>query len=361
MVGYLLLPAFVLGLIVIILLLSPGKPFPFIDEKGMPLSGAISEKRFVKINGVDQGMFIISKDESNPVLLFLHGGPGMPEYFLTEQYPTGLEDIFTVVWWEQRGAGLSYRSDISPETLTVEQVISDTIEVTNYLRKRFNKEKIFLMGHSWGSFIGVQAASRAPELYQAYIGVGQMSYQLKSENLAYEYMLQKSKEIGDRRMLQKLENNPVTMTIPLPDSYLALRDEAMHRLGIGTTRNMKSVVTGIFFPSLRSRVYTADEKVNLWRGKIFSRKILWNQMLAVNLIDQIARLDLPVYFFIGRYDLTVSCSVAEEFFEKIKAPVKGFYFFEHSAHSPIFEEPDKALKILRVDVLLGGNQLADLK
>ena len=103
--------------------------------------GSISEKIFLNINGVRQGMFIRSKNVTNPVLLYLHGG--MPDYFLTERYPTGLEDIFTVVWWEQRGSGLSYSSNIPRESITLDQMISDTKEVTNYLRKRFGQEKIY--------------------------------------------------------------------------------------------------------------------------------------------------------------------------------------------------------------------------
>jgi pimeloyl-ACP methyl ester carboxylesterase len=169
----------------------PGKPQPFVDENKSPLAGSISEKVFVNINGVKQGMFIKSKDATHPVLLYLHGG--MPETFLTQRYPTGLEDLFTVVWWEQRGSGISYSADIPPETMTLEQMISDTLEMTNYLRHRFGKEKIYLMGHSGGTFIGIQAAARAPELYYAYIGVAQMSNQFKSERLAYEYMLQQFK------------------------------------------------------------------------------------------------------------------------------------------------------------------------
>ena len=149
-------------LVGMLLACSPGKPKPFVDENGRPLAGSISEKVFVNINGMEQGMFIISKDATHPVLLYLHGG--MPDYFLTQKYPTGLEDYFTVVWWEQRGSGLSYSTDIPPESITVEQLISDTLAVTNYLRQRFGQEKIYLMGHSGGTFIGIQAAARAPEL-----------------------------------------------------------------------------------------------------------------------------------------------------------------------------------------------------
>ena len=344
----------------ILLIRSPGKPKPFADGNGSPLAGSISEKIHVTINGVEQGMFIKSKDETHPVLLYLHGG--MPDYFLTRKYPTGLEDIFTVVWWEQRGSGISYSPGIPPETMTLEQMISDTLELTNYLRHRFGKEKIYLMGHSGGTFIGIQAAARAPELYYAYIGVAQMANQLKSESLAYEYMLKQFKENGNTKLVRKLEAAPVTMTGGTPDAYRKVRDVAMHSLGIGTTHDMKSVITGIFLPSLASRDYTFLEKVNMWRGKSRSGiSVMWDTMLATDLSGEVPELDLPVYFFEGIYDYTCSYIEAKSYFENLKAPVKGFYTFEKSAHSPLFEEPEKMQLILKEDVLAGLNSLADIK
>jgi pimeloyl-ACP methyl ester carboxylesterase len=338
--------------------MSPGKPIPFVDKNGSLLADSISEKIFLNINGVSQGMFIKSKDTSHPVLLYLHGG--MPDYFLTQYYPTGLEDYFTVVWWEMRGSGISYSADIPPETMNQEQMISDTLEVTNYLRHRFGKEKIYLMGHSGGTFIGIQAAARAPELYYAYIGVAQMSNQLRSEKLAYDYMLRQFKQNRNNEMVRRLEAAPVTMADGTPDAYLALRDEGMHSLGIGTTHDMNSVITGILLPSLTCREYTLSEKINMWRGKARSGvALLWNKMLTTDMTIQVPELDIPVYFFEGIYDYTVSFTEARSYFENLKAPVKGFYTFENSAHSPLFEEPEKMRKIMQEDVLAGANNLAD--
>jgi pimeloyl-ACP methyl ester carboxylesterase len=341
-----------------LLLVSPGKPEPFRDADGRPLAGSISEKIRVPINGLDQGMFIVGKDVTNPVLLYLHGG--LPETFLTKRYPTGLEDDFTVVWWEQRGSGLSYRPDIPPETMTAEQFISDTLEVTDYLRKRFGQDKIYLMGHSGGSFIGIQAAARAPERYHAYVGVAQVSHQLESERLAYEYMLQQFRERGDGKMVRRLEAAPVTMAGGTPRAYLALRDAGMHSLGIGTTHEMRSVLDGVFLPSWLCRDYTLGEKINLWRGKFRSGvSSLWGEMIATDLSVRTPEVGIPVYFFEGAYDYTCSTTEAKAYFEALKAPVKGFYTFEQSAHSPLFEEPAKALRILREDVRRGTNRLAD--
>ena len=355
------LSAFLAGVVIlmgVLLFFSPGTPAPFVDRDGTPLPGSISEKIFVDINGAQQGMFIKSKDKTHPVLLYLHGG--LPDYFLTEQYPTGLENDFTVVWWEQRGSGLSYNAGAPPEAVTVEQLISDTLEVTKYLRQRFGQQKIYLMGHSGGSFIGIQAAARAPELYEAYIGVGQMSDQIQSEIMAHDYMLAKYRQAGNDDMVRQLEASPVTLAGGTSQAYLALRDGAMHGLGIGTMHGMTSVFSGIFVPSLTFREYTFREKINLWRGKSQSGvSALWTSILATDLTKQVPELKIPAYFLGGVYDYTCSSVLAKKYLMAIKAPVKGFYSFQQSAHSPMFEEPDKVQTILREDVITGENRLAE--
>lgn len=347
----------------LLMVYSPGKPKPFLDENGKEISGSISEKIHVKINGVEQGMFIKGKDKTKPVLLFVHGGPGMPEYVISQNYETVLENYFTVCWWEQRGAGLSFNSDISPDTITVDQLISDTIEVTNYLRNRFKQDKIYLMGHSWGSFIGIQTVAREPELYNAYIAISQMSRQLESEKLAYEYIVKQYKMEGNKKVLEKLENSPIDQETNLPIKYWEMREDLMHSLGIGTTHDMKSVITGIFLPVMKSPEYTLKEKINLWRYKFSSPSVkkLQSKMYGTDLIKGIQKLDVPVYFCHGIYDYTDSYQIAKEHFDKLQAPMKGFYTFNASAHSPLFEEPEKFGHILEEDVLNGTNNNADKK
>jgi len=349
--------ASVLVLAGVLLLWSPGRPTPFLDDNGKPLPGSISEKIHVNINGVEQGMFIKGKDSSNPVLLYLHGG--MPDYFLTQDYPTGLDEYFTVVWWEQRGSGISYSSDIPPESVNPDQLVSDTLSVTNYLRSRFGQQKIYLMGHSGGTFIGIQAAARAPELYRAYIGVAQMSNQLESEKLAHAYLLRRFKDDGNAKMVRTLEEAPVTDSIPLPDSYQSVRDSAMHSLGIGTTHDMKSIVTGLLLRSFQNREYTLSEKIGMWRGKISSGSRLWNTQLSADLTKKVTRLEVPVYFVHGVYDYTVSYPLAKSYYEHLDAPLKGFYTFTKSAHSPLVRGAKRMLEIMQADVLAGANGLAD--
>ena len=347
----------VLLLVGLLLLWSPGRPTQFLDASGTPLQGSISEKIHVTINGVEQGMFIKGKDVSNPVLLYLHGG--MPDYFLTQDYPTGLDEYFTVVWWEQRGSGLSYSSDIPPESVNPDQLVSDTVSVTNYLRSRFAQDKIYLMGHSGGTFIGIQAAAQASELYHAYVAVAQMSNQLESEKLAYAYMLQRYKDEGNAKMVRTLEEAALTDSVPLPDLYLSARDSAMHSLGIGTMHDMKSVVAGLLLRSFQNREHTLSEKIGMWRGKIFSGSRLWNTQLSTDLTRKVTRLQIPVYFFHGVYDYTVSYPLAKSYYDQLDAPMKGFYTFTKSAHSPLFEEPRIMREIMQADVLHRANRLAD--
>ncbi len=316
-------------------LVSPGLPQPFLDENSNVIARSISEKVFIDVNGVRQGMFIKGRDSTHPLLLYLHGG--MPDYFLTQQHPTGMDEGFTVVWWEQRGSGISYASDIPRETLTVEQLIADTLTVTDYLRDRFRQDKIYLMGHSGGSFIGIQAAARAPERYHAYIGVAQMSYQIESERLAYDYMLREYGARGNSSMVKKLEVAPVTLD-GVPAAYVAIRDEAMHELGIGTMHDMRSLLWGLVIPSLQFREYTLTEKINLWRVKSGSGiSVAWDRMASSDLRKAVPELSIPGYFLEGRWDYTCNNQLRRSYFDVPRAPVKGFYTFEQSAHSPIFE------------------------
>ncbi|BAL00103.1 hypothetical protein OBV_29040 [Oscillibacter valericigenes Sjm18-20] len=347
----------IISCFVILLILSPGQMKQFTNENGEVLKNSLSEKIFTEINGVKMGMIIESKNILNPILLFVHGGPGMPEYWLTDKYPTGLEDYFTVVWWDQRGAGLSYSSDIDAHTMTTEQFVNDTIAVTNYLRGRFGQNKIYLMAHSWGTYIGIQAVQKAPELYNAYIGVGQDVNICESEKLAYEYMLNYYKNSGDEKTLMQLEFTPYDSK-----GYDKIRDSVMHRAGIGTMHDMNSVITGIFFNSLGCKEYTLTEKINLWRGKIYSGdSMLKDEFHSSDLSKIVTKLDLPVYFMSGAYDYTVNHTMAEDYFEQLDAPAKGFYLFQNSAHSPMFEEPENFLNIIQKDVLTGKTELTNIK
>ena len=349
--------------VIILLLYSPGKPKQYLDLQGKPLAGSISEKTFVTIGGVKQGMFIRSKNINNPVLLYVHGGPAFPNYFLFDKYEPGLEDYFTVCYWEQRGCGLSYSSVVTLESMTFEQLTADCIEVTNYLCKRFGKEKIYLMAHSGGSPIAIMAAAKAPQLYQAYIGMAQITNQAESEKIAYKYMLERYKSEGNKKTLEELGKFPILETDTCFQGFYKslIRDKTMHELGIGTMRNMKSVFLGVFIPVWTCKAYSIREKVNIWVSKFsFIKKAKFvDQLFQMDIPSSIPKLEIPTYFFSGKYDLTVNIGLSKAYLEKLQAPVKGFYTFECSAHSPLFEESKRAMEIIKNDILNKKNDLAD--
>jgi pimeloyl-ACP methyl ester carboxylesterase len=333
---------------------SRGKTKPFTDGNGNILEGSISEKTFVDVNGASLGMFIMAKDRNKPVLLFLGGGPAIPEYLLEIARPSGLENEFVVCYLSYRGTSLSYDPKTAVESMTTDQYIDDAVEITNYLRNRFGQEKIYLMGHSFGSYVGINTVFQFPELYHAYIAMSQIADQNRSEIQAYNYMYEQYQAQGNARMIKRFEENPVTAPEDLIKYFTLsdLRDTAMHDLGVGTTRDMNSVISGLFFPSLRYTVYTPKERINIWRGNNFVKTTpIKTSIFSFNAFDEIPEIDVPIYFFAGIYDYTVCYSIQKEYYEQIKAPLKAFYTFDNSAHSPLFEESEKALEILSRDVL----------
>jgi pimeloyl-ACP methyl ester carboxylesterase len=355
--------AILLIIIGILLYLSPGTPEKFKDDNNLVIECSISEKVFVNIGGVRQGMFICGKNMNNPVLLYVHGGPAFPNYFLIDKYKPGLEDHFTVCYWEQRGGGLSYSKGVTPESMTFEQLTKDAIEVTNYLRKRFGQDKIFLMAHSGGTAFAIKAAEQAPELYHAYIGIAQITRQLNSERIAYQYMLDQYKKERNHAKVKELQQYPVMRldTAALSFYKSLVRDQSMHELGIGTMHSMRSVFTGVFIPVWLCKAYTLKEKCNIWKSKFtfLKQTNLFKELFETDLPAQVTKLMIPVYFMSGKYDLTVNYSLSRDYLESLDAPIKGFYTFEHSAHSPIYEEPSRFIEIMVKDVAGLTNELAD--
>jgi pimeloyl-ACP methyl ester carboxylesterase len=354
---------FLLILTGILLMYSSGKIEPYLDENGKPLIGSISDKICINIGGVQQGMFIKSKNINNPILLYVHGGPAFPNYFLMDKFKPELEDYFTVCYWEQRGGGLSYTPEVTLESMNFNQLASDAIEVTNYLRKRFGKEKIYIMAHSGGTPIALLAVQKEPKLYDAYIGMGQMTNQAKSEKMAYQYMLEQYTANGNQKSVNQLKKYPVLDADSniLPFYKSNIRDQYMHELGIGTMHKMTSVFWGIFIPVWTCKAYTLREKINIWQSKFsfLPKTNLINEMLETDFSVNVPKLNIPVYFLSGKYDLTVNINLSKAYLTQLQAPLKGFYTFNNSAHSPLFEEPLLVRQIIEKDILNNKNSLAD--
>ncbi len=332
--------------VIIVAANSPGKLEPLCDADGNEIAGAIAEKTFVEIGGVRQGMFIRSENPENPVILFLHGGPGSPELpmILPTETPERLEKYFTVCYWDQRGAGMSYNESFTAEDMTPERFVEDTREVTEYLRGRFGVDKVYLAGHSWGSYLGVKVIERYPELYVAYIGIGQVTWQQRSERLAYDYMLAHATEIGDEEAVRQLKMfDPAASDFPTNRYLMSTRTLLMNKYRIGILRG------GVTMGDLAKDVlqfggYTFGEKLNFLRGSMSSIEALFHNVIADNMFESSTAFDIPVYVVHGKWDYQVSYALAREWLDAVEAPAKGLFTFEDSAHSPNMDEPERFVR-----------------
>ena len=327
---------------------SPGKLEQLKDKEGNVIAASLTEKQFIEIGGMQQGFFLRSENPESPVILFLHGGPGSPELALLYKYEIAerLEKYFTVCYWDQRGAGMTFSNSIDPSTMTVEQMVEDTRQVTEYLKRRFNREKIYLVGHSWGSFLGIKTIEKHPEHYAAYIGIGQVTNQVESEKLAYDYMLQHAMEIDDKPAVKNLKKHDRNAPdFPALDYIGTVRSLLMNKYGIGIMHSDFSMA-GLIKDILFFKGYTLSEKFKFIQGMMFSQTHLWDYVVNSNLFESSTIFQVPVYITQGKYDYQVSYTLAREYFEIIDAPDKAFFTFEESAHSPNGEEPEKFVQIV---------------
>lgn len=298
---------------------TPGRTRAIASPQG------IASLERVRIGGVEQFVLIRGNDTSFPVLLFLHGGPGMPAMYLAHAFQRELERNFVVVQWDRRGAGKSYREDVS-STLTTEQLVADTVALTNLLRARFHQEKIYLVAHSWGTYLGMIVIARHPELYHAYVGIGQLARSSPIGGIQDEYIRQSARRTGDQDAIKELE-----------EKGASVRETLLFKFG-GEIRSSKSFLP-LLLTGLAAPEYSLRDARNIPKGvSLYSRKFIYNS-ISGELMDVIMRVEIPVYFFTGRYDYTDPFTLTEQYFSKIQAPEKHMVWFEDSAHFPFYEEP----------------------
>jgi len=300
----------------------------------------------VELGGVEQTIYLRGRDRNNPVMLFLHGGPGVPELPLARDFGLRLEEHFVVVHWDQRGAGNSCTSDVPDESLNLEQYLADTVELVNLLRNRFDVEKIYLVGHSWGSILGVLVTERHPELFYAYVGMGQVVNMNRGENISYRFVLDRAKAEENEEALAELETiHPpyaTTQELLTQRAWLSHYHGDVYKGG-GTS----TLVRGV----LLSPEYSIGKKLSFYGCAINSVDQAWGDIQDLDFIRDILRLDLPVYFFAGRHDYNTPFELVEEFSRTLEAPHNEIVWFEESAHSPNLEESDLYQEILIQKVL----------
>lgn len=298
-------------------------------------SNSIHVLEQVKINGTGHEIMIRGEDLENPVILYLHGGPGASELSYAKKYQDLLESQFTIVNYDQRASGKSYHFFEDYSNLSADLLVEDALAVTDYITKRLGKKKVILMGHSYGTYIGTLAAHRAPEKYEAYIGIGQMADTQQSEMDGWNYVMEQAQLADNHEDVEQLEQ--IYETIKQGQAFTP-RD-IVKRYG-GASRLIDSPDTS-FLGMTFSNEYNMLDAIRYNKGIIYSQEILISEAMSRPLPSLITKLDLPFYFVMGDYDFMTSSHAAKVFFDQIEGSGKGFTSYKNSAHYPHYEEKQR--------------------
>ncbi len=323
---------------------------PILDDAGNTIPNSIAVMEQVNLGGDDQWITIRGKSIDNPVLLFLAGGPGGSELAWTRQYLSALEDHFVVVNWDQPGAGKSYAA-VDIATLTPERYVSDAYELTQLMRERFHQDKIYVLGESWGSILGTWLVQQYPELFHAYIASAQMVYTTLDDQMGYEFALQYATEQGNTAVVEQLRRTgspPYTGpgSFWTYAAYLNVLNSYMYSHANGEGGGDNRLLDVITAPE-----YGLVDKVNWVRGldEVFTN--VYPRLGEIDMITNAPKLDVPVYFITGRWDVNAMTSLVERYYDVLEAPYKELIWFENSGHTPLYEEPRHFVDVMVNTVL----------
>jgi proline iminopeptidase len=326
----------------------PASTDAILTDRGTPMAGSIAELIRVPVGGHNQAMMIRGTSIKKPVLLFLAGGPGGTELGAMRRHGQGLEKEFVVVTWDQRGTGKSYDNLDPTSALTLQQAVSDTIEVSNYLRNRFGQDKIYLLGQSYGTILGVLAAQQHPELYRAYIGVGQMVDPRETDGVFYQDALAWGRRTNNPALVRKL-----TTSGPPPYADMLDYEPALTKDGqvypYDHTHNSEGA--GGFSTNLFVKEYTLMEQLHAFAGLFDVFTILYPQLQGIDFRKDASHLSLPVYLMEGRFEAPGRLGPAKQWFNLLDAPAKHLITFDTSGHRPLFEQPDLFGQLMSTTVL----------
>ncbi len=313
------------------------------EERAITSLAGINSLESVRIGGIDQWIEVRGQNVNNPILLVIHGGPGVAFIPLARSFQGPWENRFTVVEWDQRGAGKTYASndkDLQRRTMNVPQMEQDTLDVTNYLRNRFQRKKIFVLGHSWGSLLGLWLAHEHPDLIYAYVGVGQTVNPKQNDEVAYRDALQEAGSTHNQQAVRELESNAPFQNVDLRKGQ--------------TTENWQAALlgppsNGVAFMNIRRVLsslvsapeYSLADDFSFPRGQLFSLEILIPQARKGDLTQLGSDFGVSIFFFEGRHDPYARPCLIWSYYQTIKAPHKEFIWFDNSGHFPFFEEKQK--------------------
>lgn len=298
-------------------------------------------EEWVTLNGSRQNIRVRSCSAQNPVILFLHGGPGVCDRHWVMHYQSALAARYTMVLWDQRGSGKSYCKAIKAKTPDVEEYIQDAKALIEYLCQKFRQEKIIIACHSWGTVIGAPLAQRYPEHLLAYIAQGQVVNGAENERISYEFCLREAARRHDQKAVQKLRGNgPKNGVYPSAKAMRTQRD-CLTRYGGADYKERGGLVSSLLIPLLKMEGYRLTDVPGYIQGALYLSDVMWPQVVARDYDASIPALDIPVLMTTGRHDYNTPFELARGWFDKLQCPYKEWVWFEDSAHSPIKEEPEK--------------------
>lgn len=338
--------AFLMVIVLFLLykILICGHTMPNFNKNG------IAEYDTVELGGVKQDILIRGKDTKNPVLLYVHGGPGNPETSFIVPYQSELEEYFVVVNWDQRGAGRSYDAALKSEELSTERICTDALELTHYLKERFGAEKIYLAGHSYGTYVGMRCIQEEPESFYAYIGMGQIGNQQDNERYLQKFAYEQALADGNDKALEELAGiEKGTYT------------KEWFGKELSTVRKWCNYYGGTIYGSRNANVFTIKAILgleyslkdlvdfvkgeNLYYTNTEHDVARW-ELYCANLQEEIPEVEVPVYFIQGTDDYCVTYQSCEEYFDRLIAPDKKLFPIKECAHNPLYEKTEEVSRII---------------
>lgn len=337
---------------------NPGDPYApareiVADVNRIVTPNGIQETFVAELGGTKQVVNVRGADRGNPVLIFVHGGPGTVEMPFAWTFQRPWEDFFTVVHYDQRGAGRSYPLN-PPEaiaaTMTLERYRDDAIELIELILERYGKRKVVLMGHSWGSFVGLSVALKRPDLLHAYVGVGQGIDFRAAEKVGMAWTREKALNDGDHEAVAAID---ALAPYPTDGPFTIEKADGWHKFAMpygALLYNRPPAETLYFHQPRLSPLYTPADRQAWSKGSAFTVATLWPRLADVS-FSAVEKVDVPLVFMLGRHDYTVPSPLAAEWLERVQAPSKKLVWFEHSAHMPMFEEPGRFFSALLREVV----------
>jgi pimeloyl-ACP methyl ester carboxylesterase len=314
----------------------------------------VAELKQVELNGYPQWVLIRGHDVSDPLFLFLHGGPGESSLWLAHHTMKELERHLLCVNWDQRGAGKSLLPGPDPSSMTVEQFYEDTVDLIKLLLAEFEKEKLLLLGHSWGGLLATRVAARHPELLHGVILMNSTIDNRRGEDLSYRWALKQARDAHDDKAVTALDRLGGSDTYGKDGKFIERK--IVFRYG-GLVHSDPLRMVRLMF---QAPEYSIADCIRSFRMKSlsFSIPLMADELTSFNLVKEVRQLAVPVFLFLGRHDHTAPTELSEEFYEALEAPHKEVVWFEESAHTPDLDEPERFQReVMRIGQAFGTHEM----